>query len=62
MRAHASQATADQGLRTLGVAVRLPPPVFGWVFGAEWYREPALAGLRLPRRTTIFEPGLGYRG
>jgi len=38
MRAHASQATADSGPRTLGIFTRIPPPVFGWVFGREWYR------------------------
>jgi len=38
MRAHASQATADSGPRTLGVFTRIPPPLFGWVFGREWYR------------------------
>jgi len=39
MRAHASQATADGGARTLGVFTRIPPPVFGWAFGREWYRQ-----------------------
>ena len=39
MRAHASQATADSGPRTLGVFTRIPPPLFGWVFGREWYRQ-----------------------
>jgi LmbE family N-acetylglucosaminyl deacetylase len=39
MRAHASQATADNGPRTLGVFTRIPPPLFGWVFGREWYRQ-----------------------
>lgn len=38
MRAHASQATADSGPRTLGIFTRIPSPVFGWVFGREWYR------------------------
>jgi len=42
MRAHASQATADSGARTLGVFTRVPPPLFGWVFGREWYRQPGL--------------------
>lgn len=39
MRAHASQATANSGPRTLGVFTRIPPPLFGWVFGREWYRQ-----------------------
>jgi LmbE family N-acetylglucosaminyl deacetylase len=42
MRAHASQATADSGARTLGVFTRVPPPLFGLVFGREWYRQPGL--------------------
>jgi LmbE family N-acetylglucosaminyl deacetylase len=42
MRAHASQATADSGARTLGVFTRVPPPLFGWVFGREWYRQPGI--------------------
>ena len=42
MRAHASQATADSGPRTLGVFTRIPPPLFGWVFGREWYRQAGL--------------------
>ena len=40
MRSHASQATANSGPRTLGVFTRIPPPLFGWVFGREWYRQP----------------------
>jgi LmbE family N-acetylglucosaminyl deacetylase len=47
MRAHASQATADAGMRTLQVFLRVPPPLFGWVFGREWYRQP---GVRPPAR------------
>jgi len=39
MRAHASQATADSGPRTLGIFTRIPPPLFGLVFGREWYRQ-----------------------
>lgn len=41
MAAHASQATG--GVRTLGVFRRVPPPLFGWAFGREWYRQPDLA-------------------
>ena len=40
MLAHASQATADSGPRTLGVFTRIPSPMFGWAFGREWYRQP----------------------
>ena len=47
MRAHASQAGADSGSRTLGVFTRVPPPLFGAVFGREWYRQP---GLTVPLR------------
>lgn len=47
MRAHASQATADSGARTLGVFTKVPPPIFGAVFGREWYRQP---GLTVPQR------------
>lgn len=44
MRAHASQRTSDAGgPRTLGVFSRVPPPLFGWVFGREWYRQPGLS-------------------
>ena len=39
MGAHASQATADSGPRTLGVFTRIPSPVFGWAVGREWYRQ-----------------------
>jgi LmbE family N-acetylglucosaminyl deacetylase len=55
MRAHASQATADSGPRTLGVFTRIPPPLFGWVFGREWYRQ---AGVHRPggrRCTGVFD-------
>ena len=39
MAAHASQATADEGVRTLAVFLRLPRPVFRRVFGHEWFVE-----------------------
>lgn len=39
MAAHASQATADEGVRTLAVFLRLPSAVFGRVFGHEWFVE-----------------------
>jgi LmbE family N-acetylglucosaminyl deacetylase len=47
MAAHASQATADQGTRTLQILLRLPAPVFELVTGREWYRQP---GRARPRR------------
>lgn len=46
MRAHVSQATGS-GPRTLGVFTRIPPPLFGWVFGREWYRQ---SGVPVPAR------------
>ena len=39
MAAHASQATADSGDRTLAAFLRLPMPIFRAVFGTEWYVE-----------------------
>ena len=39
MAAHASQATADDGDRTLAAFLRMPKPLFGKVFGTEWYRQ-----------------------
>ncbi len=44
MLAHTSQAGADSGPRTLGLFTRIPPPLFGAVFGREWYRQPGLGG------------------
>lgn len=38
-RCHASQATADEGDRTLGMALKLPRSVFRLVLGHEWFRE-----------------------
>lgn len=60
MRAHASQATADDGDRTLGIFLRFPRPLFDLVFGREWYAEPAALatlrpGARPPIRRDIFE-------
>lgn len=48
MRAHSSQALADDGDRTLGLLLRLPRPVFDVVLGREWYVDrsrPAGAGI-----------------
>jgi LmbE family N-acetylglucosaminyl deacetylase len=39
MAAHASQATADEGVRTLAVFLRLPAFVFACVFAHEWFVE-----------------------
>ncbi|WP_370639646.1 hypothetical protein [Allobranchiibius sp. GilTou73] len=44
MRAHASQATADDGDRTLGLFLRIPRPLYDLVFGWEWYVDPARRG------------------
>jgi LmbE family N-acetylglucosaminyl deacetylase len=38
MAAHASQATADQGDRTLAAFLRMPRPLYSQVFGTEFYR------------------------
>ncbi|WP_392465403.1 PIG-L deacetylase family protein [Arsenicicoccus cauae] len=37
MRAHASQAAADDGDRTLAAFLRIPRPLYGLVFGREWF-------------------------
>jgi LmbE family N-acetylglucosaminyl deacetylase len=55
MRAHASQATADRGPRTLGIFTRIPPPLFGWVFGREWYREAGLKTAGGKRFSGVFD-------
>ncbi|MDQ1585934.1 MAG: hypothetical protein QOH80_1299 [Actinomycetota bacterium] len=39
MAAHASQASADGGDRTLAFFLRLPRPLFRLAFGHEWYVE-----------------------
>ena len=38
MAAHASQATADDGDRTLAAFLRMPRPLYKRVFGTEYYR------------------------
>jgi LmbE family N-acetylglucosaminyl deacetylase len=38
MAAHASQATADRGDRTLAAFLRMPKPLYRTVFGTEYYR------------------------
>jgi LmbE family N-acetylglucosaminyl deacetylase len=52
MAAHASQATADGADRTLAAFLRIPRPLFPWVFGREWFTQvrPAVpAGSRMQR-------------
>jgi len=39
LRAHASQAGSDDGVRTLGFLLRLPGPLRRRVLGTEWFRE-----------------------
>ncbi|WP_238158504.1 PIG-L deacetylase family protein [Kribbella voronezhensis] len=39
MRAHASQASADEGARTLSLLLKLPAPLFRRVLGREWFVE-----------------------
>lgn len=39
MAAHASQAGADTGVRTLAVLLRLPRPLFRRALGHEWFTE-----------------------
>lgn len=57
MQAHASQATANSGPRTLGIFTRIPPPLFGLVFGREWYRQslPAIGLTDGKRHTGVFD-------
>lgn len=37
LAAHASQSTSDEGSRTAHLLLRLPPPLFARVMGAEWF-------------------------
>jgi len=39
MAAHASQASADNGRRTLAILLKLPSPLFRALLGREWYVE-----------------------
>lgn len=52
LAAHRSQIGGAQA-RALAVLLRLPPAVFGLLFGREWFVEPAAAGG--PVRTDIFD-------
>ena len=44
LAAHASQATADDGPRTISVLLRLPKPVFRMLMGREWFAAPGRSG------------------
>ena len=44
MAAHASQATADSGDRTLAALLRLPGPLYRLVLGREWFVQRGRAG------------------
>lgn len=45
MRAHASQAAADDGAdRTLHGFLQIPRPIYDVIFGREWFRDPAHTG------------------
>ncbi len=53
MRAHASQASADDAaVRTLGMFLRIPRPLYDLVFGQEWYVDPTHTG---PVAHDVFE-------
>jgi LmbE family N-acetylglucosaminyl deacetylase len=55
MRAHASQASAEDGAdRTLAAFLRIPRPLFDLVFGREWFIDPARPPGR-PVARDIFE-------
>jgi LmbE family N-acetylglucosaminyl deacetylase len=58
MSAHASQATADYGTRTLQVLLGLPGPVFDRVTGHEWFRQPG----RVPPRRLLDDVFAGLYG
>jgi LmbE family N-acetylglucosaminyl deacetylase len=57
MAAHASQATADTGDRTLAAFLRLPGPLYRLVLGREWFvqRVPAPAGPTGGRRHGVLD-------
>ena len=48
MTAHGSQTTGGSTRRALAVFLRLPDPVFGLLFGHEWFVEPGVVpGMRI---------------
>ncbi|MEN3356521.1 MAG: hypothetical protein V7637_503 [Mycobacteriales bacterium] len=50
LRAHVSQSSpAVGGDRALARCLRLPPPIFGWLFGHEWFIGPRVPGRRPAR-------------
>jgi LmbE family N-acetylglucosaminyl deacetylase len=48
MAAHASQATADSGDRTLAALLRLPGPLYRLVLGREWFVQRGIPGSGCP--------------
>lgn len=56
MAAHASQSRSGVGTsaRTLGIFLRLPAPLFRWVFGHEWFVEQGRAPV-FPAAADIFD-------
>jgi LmbE family N-acetylglucosaminyl deacetylase len=46
MQAHASQASADFGARTLSFCLRLPGPLFRAAFGREWFVQTGRSPVR----------------
>ncbi|GII56754.1 GlcNAc-PI de-N-acetylase [Planotetraspora thailandica] len=51
MAAHASQASGGTGDRTLGAMLKIPPLLYRYVFGTEWYVQRGL-----PRGTRLKHP------
>ncbi|MGZ4604352.1 MAG: PIG-L family deacetylase [Kineosporiaceae bacterium] len=58
MAAHASQATADSGERTLAALLRLPRPLYRRVLGREWFIERG----RIPERPLLDDVFASLRG
>jgi len=58
--AHASQASADSGARTLAVLLKLPRPVMRWLLGHEWYVQRGAAPAR-PVLDDIFSGVAAHR-
>lgn len=59
LAAHASQATGDDGPRTLSALLRMPQPMFRKVLGTEWYAAPGRSTWSNERAipvTAIFPP------
>jgi LmbE family N-acetylglucosaminyl deacetylase len=54
MRAHLSQTTGGDGLRSVARFVNLPPPIFRAVFGWEWYVSVQNSSRRRPLRHLPF--------